>query len=301
MQWVHTIHAAPEAASRDWRVWLRRHRGIVVALTLSLLFHALLLVVRRVDEGQGASRPTSLGETSLSVRLAPPPAPAAEPAPPASVTAAASTPRPAPPAKPRRPRVMTVPAPAPALPTAPPAQAEPAADEVPQPVAPPPPAPPAPPMDMLAQLNAIRQRRGQASDTPHEPDPPSEAERAARNAMRNLRSLTPGQDRDGTNGVFALTQLSYSRAEFTFRGWNTNFRRDWNETVTVERGAHGDIRLAVVRKMIEIIRRYETGDFVWESRRLGRSVSLSARPGDTAGLEDFLMREFFPEFFRPGG
>jgi hypothetical protein len=45
--------------------------------------------------------------------------------------------------------------------------------------------------------------------------------------------------------------------------------------------------------MIEIIRDREPGDFVWVSQRLGRNVNLSARPSDNAGLEDFLMQEFF--------
>jgi hypothetical protein len=45
--------------------------------------------------------------------------------------------------------------------------------------------------------------------------------------------------------------------------------------------------------MIAIIRENESGDFVWQSKRLGRDVTLSARPGDNAGLEDFLMRDMF--------
>jgi hypothetical protein len=45
--------------------------------------------------------------------------------------------------------------------------------------------------------------------------------------------------------------------------------------------------------MIAIIREYEQEDFVWESRRLGRNVSLSARLTDNAELENFMMREFF--------
>ena len=36
-----------------------------------------------------------------------------------------------------------------------------------------------------------------------------------------------------------------------------------------------------------------SGDFRWESHRLGRIVILSARPEDSEGLEDFLIREFF--------
>jgi hypothetical protein len=46
--------------------------------------------------------------------------------------------------------------------------------------------------------------------------------------------------------------------------------------------------------MIAIIRDHESEDFIWESQRLGRDVRLSARLSDNAGLEDFMMREFFP-------
>jgi len=63
--------------------------------------------------------------------------------------------------------------------------------------------------------------------------------------------------------------------------------------IEVRKGANPDIRVAVVRKIIEIIRAHEPGDFVWVSRRLGRQIALSARPGDNAGLEEFMMREFF--------
>ena len=35
------------------------------------------------------------------------------------------------------------------------------------------------------------------------------------------------------------------------------------------------------------------GNFNWDSHRLGRVVILSARIDDNAGLETFLMREFF--------
>ncbi len=58
-------------------------------------------------------------------------------------------------------------------------------------------------------------------------------------------------------------------------------------------GDNGDIRHAVVRKMIAIIREYEVKDFVWESPRLGRNITLSARLEDNAELEAFMMREFF--------
>jgi hypothetical protein len=47
--------------------------------------------------------------------------------------------------------------------------------------------------------------------------------------------------------------------------------------------------------MIAIIREYEREDFLWESHRLGRSLMLSARAKDNAGLEEFMIREFFED------
>jgi hypothetical protein len=47
--------------------------------------------------------------------------------------------------------------------------------------------------------------------------------------------------------------------------------------------------------MISIIRRYENEDFVWESHRLGRNITLSARAQDTRDLENFMLREFFDD------
>jgi hypothetical protein len=63
--------------------------------------------------------------------------------------------------------------------------------------------------------------------------------------------------------------------------------------IEVRKGNNPDIRIAVVRRMIAVIRDYEQEDFSWNSRRLGRVVVLSARQADNAGLEDFMMKEFF--------
>ena len=63
--------------------------------------------------------------------------------------------------------------------------------------------------------------------------------------------------------------------------------------IEVDAGLGGDIELAMVRRMIELIRTHYTGDFRWESHRLGRVVVLSARPADQPGLEEFLVKEFF--------
>jgi hypothetical protein len=92
--------------------------------------------------------------------------------------------------------------------------------------------------------------------------------------------------------------MSYDYAEFLFFGWNKDIRRNTTQLIEVRKGSNSDIRIAVVRRMIVIIREHEDADFVFESRRLGRNVTLSARARDTAGLEDFMMREFFGETAR---
>jgi hypothetical protein len=51
--------------------------------------------------------------------------------------------------------------------------------------------------------------------------------------------------------------------------------------------------------MIELIRKEKTGDFEWESHRLNRVVTLSARPQDTQELMNFLYKEMFPEYKPP--
>jgi hypothetical protein len=89
--------------------------------------------------------------------------------------------------------------------------------------------------------------------------------------------------------------MGFDDAEFVFYGWNKEIRRNTAQQIEVRKGSNSDIRIAVVRRMIAIIREYEQGDFLWQSRRLDRSLTLSARLRDNAGLEDFMMREFFDD------
>ena len=63
--------------------------------------------------------------------------------------------------------------------------------------------------------------------------------------------------------------------------------------IEVDAGQGGDVERAMVRRMIELIRSHYEGDFIWRSHRLGKSLTMSARPADQAELEDFLIREFF--------
>jgi hypothetical protein len=277
-----------------------RISSVQLAFVLSLLFHALLLfgwvkrpldaISDRVGEGKGGG--------TIAVRLAPAPAP--------QPTVAAPPPSPAP----------VAPAPAPAQRAAPPVPRRPppppviAKQEAPRPVPPPPvePAAPAPlpsldAGDFFAQLEARRRARGALPQESAANAPSAEDERArhSRSVAENLglnRVPTYGREPTG-GGIFQLERVGYTDAEFLFFGWNKDIRRRARQLIVVERGANPSIEIAIVRRMIVIIREHESGDFTWRSQRLGRDVTLSARAADNAGLEAFLMREFFPER-RPG-
>ena len=156
----------------------------------------------------------------------------------------------------------------------------------------PPPAPPPrePPMDMMAAIQARRSAREAAEAAmARGPHNPSEAELAKANIERNL-NFNPG---DGVGGVFQILSKSQLSAEFQFNGWEPSRNRTIHDVIEVHVPPGQDIERGIVRRMIQLIREHYTGDFRWESRRLGRIVVLSARPADNDGLEDFLIREFF--------
>ncbi|MFZ6723702.1 hypothetical protein [Undibacterium sp. Ji49W] len=167
-------------------------------------------------------------------------------------------------------------------------------------VQPPPPQVNAPPeMDMMAMVNAARERR-RAAETAA-----AQENEGARQAGRGMspqevaeanvrRSMQQAQGKGGS-GVFELISTSTRMASFSFRGWNTrSIPSGGKQFFEVDAGLGGDVHLAVVRRMIEIIRMEYKGDFSWESRRLGQVVRKSARLEDSAELESFLLKEFFP-------
>jgi hypothetical protein len=159
--------------------------------------------------------------------------------------------------------------------------------------------------DLSSYIEARRRARGQAAapqDRPVQneslPAPRSESdkERSNRVIAANLgldRTPTAGYDPKGGGGIFEMQRMSRDSAEFIFYGWNKDIRRNSKQLIEVARGSNSDIRIAVVRKMIAIIREVESGDFVWLSQRLGRNVTLSARLSDNAELEAFMLDEFF--------
>lgn len=160
----------------------------------------------------------------------------------------------------------------------------------------------APPTDMMSYVNAARERRRAAEMSAERENAQAAANARGPSAdelrMANIRrNLQP----QGTNGVFQIVSVGVRSAKYSFRGWTKNASNARQELVEVTAGSNGDVERATVRSMIELIRRYYKGDFNWESQRLDRTIVLSARMEDNAGLEDFMMREFFSASARPHG
>ena len=249
--------------------------AIRVTLGYSILLHALFFMVPLRDKPPAPPLAGPAGP--LQVRIDPllvPSAPAVEPV--------APEPAPQPSRRPER-KILAMPPralPEPPAVTAPPQVPEPAPVRQPE-------------FDMSALIAANRERRlARERAMAREPAAPSggAGEAAASSLSRNLASLS---ERDGTGGIFQILRVGPRTAEFSFNGWWTQSRRQWRQVIEVEAAPDGDIERAIVRRMIALIREHKTGDFNWESHRLGRVVVLSAAPEHNDELEAYLMREFF--------
>ena len=275
---------------------------IWIAVMLSVLLHAAALWRSlpqlhhmTLDEPeQGAN------SGALAVRLAPPPVPRALPPEPPPEPAPKPVQRPPRPAVSQRAQIPPVlamnkaattpsstPAPKPPVETAPPVHSA--------------------ETDFASMVEARRRAREGAQPQPPQQQPSpgmvasapaeTEAERARRITAANLaqKQQVFGYDPKAGGGVFQIRRVSLYDAEFVFYGWNREVKRRLMQVIEVSKGNNSDIRIAVVRKMIAIIRENVDGDFTWESVRQGRDLTLSARPRDNAVLEDVLMREFFTD------
>lgn len=168
--------------------------------------------------------------------------------------------------------------------------------------------PPAPAEDFSARLEANRKRRAEAqaqapslAQTPTE----SESERANRIARENIafsqRNRGPERGmRDQTGGVFEVRNMGLHRGEFAFHGWNPTVSRNSTQVISVEQGSEIDIETAIITRMIAFIRTQRTGEFTFDSKRLGRLITMHAEPAYEAELRQFLMKEFFPNYVRTG-
>jgi len=310
----------------DWHDELRERGSVItlrpiaipviwIAILLSLLVHVTALLewlpklhpVTADAPGTSEKDPAS---TPIVARLGNPVAPPAEASSAPQAPSAESRPSPerTPPVIARpRPRVErpvsppVTPAPAPFAFPPPDPSPPPEARAPPRPVTPAPEPQPQPPIagDLASYIASRRRARGasEASGSPDGAQTEDETARRDRIVASNLASVNTRTFNDGpknSGGIFQILRIGYDEAEFAFFGWNRDIKRRANMKIEVRRAADDvDIRHAIVRKMIAIIREHEVEDFTWESLRLGRNVRLSARQRDNAELENFLMLEFF--------
>jgi len=275
------------------------NRNISIALIFSIAVH-LLLLLTLAPKLLTLGAKDGKGDETIIVSLAPPATKSPPPSAAASIAPEATpAPAPKPAAKRVKPKIQPQEKPPDKSPNEIIAVEKPAPESTPVPLnrrlPVPAPAPePGAPTDMMSYVNAARARR-QAAEGYTERDsieiaardnPVSEDERRSAIIRRNM------QER-GTSGIFQIREISGQYARFSFLGWKGEFSGARQELIDVEAGPDGDINRAIAKKMIEIIRRDYSGDFNWESKRLGRTVTLSARKEDNDGLEDFLISEFF--------
>jgi hypothetical protein len=276
-------------------------RRFEIALVVSLVIHGIVIwkwLPHEPLQLTPGENPTQDPNQQLSLRIVPS-QPATPQAPPAVMREAPPAPAPLPRPRaviPRRiptptPPVIATPAPAPSIVTPPAAPVAPAVA-----VAPTPPAPPPPTSDLASYIEQRRRARGESGDAPANVD--SDSARRDRAIAQNLASLstsTFGQAPQNGGGTFQIRRLDYDDAQFTFYGWSKEINKRTFQVIDVRKGSNDNISIAVVRKIISIIRDYEPGDFRWHSLRLSRDLTLSARPEDNAELEKFMMQEFFTE------
>ncbi len=144
--------------------------------------------------------------------------------------------------------------------------------------------------DFINQAKARRRAEGLFDDSEAMPSNAAKQPTADEIRMANIRR---NLQNPGTSGIFQILRIGPRTAEFSFRAWTTGQSNPRLQMIQVTAGPDGSIERAIIRRMIDLIREYYKEDFNWESHRLHRVVVLSAREKDTAGLEDFLMREFF--------
>jgi hypothetical protein len=225
----------------------------------------------------------------MSVVIVQTPAPTPTPVPTAPVVPEPSpVPERTPPKRPRtEPRASAPPTPQPQAP-----KVVPVPEPLPRPVP-----EKAPPLDMAALIESHRAQRRAAeanalANAERRDVGPTVADASSAQAIqRNLGSLSQGSE--GTSGVFQILRKGTRTAEFAFNGWRPEAQRRWREVIEVDAGVGGDVELAIVRRMIKLIREHYSGDFNWQSYKHGKVIVLSARPEDNTALEDFLSREFF--------
>ena len=282
----HWLH---KPATRQDVVTIRK---LWVTLAVSLLVHmvALLLFVTHPPlPGPGeqvADQESPPVQVELAEAKPPSPAPPSAPAEPAAAPLP-KVPRAVPRVRPR-PMVAMPRLEAPAIRT--PALAPP-----PQIAAAPAPPQARPPAqgDFLSFVQANRRARGAAESAQDNSETDFNTKIAANlpGAAHGVAAQMPMRG----GGMFQMKRMTYDDAAFDFFGWNTEMGRRTPQLIEVRKGTNPNMQIAVVRRMIAIIREYSKEDFTWDSGRHGRIVTLSARLADTAALEQYLLHDMFDE------
>ena len=150
--------------------------------------------------------------------------------------------------------------------------------------------------DMTAMIEARRRARGQSEQLSEE----SDAERGNRLARANIAAANGRKSgQGGADGAFSVSDQSFNTAQVKL---NTKFLGSTRPSLKQERadlGNERDIETAVVKKLIEMLRRENFIDFNFTSQRLGRSFPMSTRPEHRAELEAVLLRELYPDYRPP--
>jgi len=270
----------------DKLIRLNISRNTLIAIVFSLLLHALILlmIVPKIQ----FNNPSAPLPTSMEVSLAAPTPPKEE---------VPVLPEP----EPEKPEPQAVKPPTKVMTQKPNKQRSPSTFSVPDVIAAKQPTPELvppkesakdAPTDMASYVKAQQAKRNAV-----------EADAAKQNAEAVAREIGPSEDEkrnqrisknlnDGPGGMFSSPNINGVHATFSFNGWVGlgNQRREFFE---VEAKPNEDIKLLVIKRMIRVIREKKSGDFPWESQRLGREIVKSARPEDNAELEEFLMMEIF--------
>ena len=278
--WLHEPRVRQDVVTIP-RLW--------VTIAVSTLIHVAILFIwipRTHLLTPGDQQQDQTGDR-LQVRLAAPPTPPSS-QPPSPPQMQASTSPPSPPrtvTRTRPPPVITLPSPQAPVVRAPP----------PQPPVVAAPTRPTPPIegDLAAYVQARRRERGEQEAAVND-----EAAQFNRAIAANLPTPARGvaaQEAKRGGGIFQIKRMTYDDAAFEFYGWNKDMGRRTPQLIEVRKGDNADMRIAVVRRMIAIIRQFEKEDFTWETPRLGRIIVLSARLSDNAALESYLMHEFFDD------
>lgn len=266
-------------------------RNTLIAFIFSLLIHALILffVVPKLKQAPEVKPPPFQVVLAQPQQTETPPTPLPEVLP--------QEPIPEPPTEPiKKPKVMTKPKNKTSKPSD---FSVPDVLTTPQPV--PDSLPTKPddkPVDMMAYVNKKRAERDAEEASAAKINAEAVAKERGPSDEEKRDAKIKSNFQNGANGIFEITSLSNGSATFTFLGWVGDFSSSHRQYFNVEASRGEDVRRVMIRRMISLIREHYQGDFNWESHRMGRTIVLSARQEDSAGLEDFLMTEFFGQNYK---